>query len=322
MAKTGRQSEDDVDALFRLPLGEFVAERKALAARLKKEGRATESEDVQSLAKPSISAWTVNQLHWQHRDAFNRLLATGQRFRKSQSSGKVAEMREALEERRESLARLEALATSLLQNTGHNPTLDVIRRIATTLEAVSAYEVLPDGSSPGRMTKDVDPPGFESLASFVATPEIAKRTEAARHMTLVKASEPRANATRPAASTRTKTATKESRHEDQRRASRLANVAAAKAALAKARKVLTAARAKAQNLKATQTKFDAAAKEAEKRRRELEQRFMKAGVVADAANERARTGKIEVDEANKALENAKRSVEDASEKLDSLIGAE
>jgi len=322
MAKTGRQSEDDVDALFRLPLGEFVAERKALAARLKKDGQATASEDVKSLAKPSISAWTVNQLYWQHREAFDQLLATGQRFRKSQSSGKVADMREALNARRESLARLETLATSLLQDTGHNPTLDIIRRITTTLEAVSAYEVLPDGSSPGRMTKDVDPPGFESLASFVATPGTAKRNEAAKRMTLVKASEPRASSTRPVASPRTKTANKESRHEDQRRANRLANIAAAKTAVANARKVLTAARAKAQNLKATQTKFDAAAKKAETHRRELEQRFMKAGAAAEAATERAHAGKTEMDEANKALENAESSVEDATKKLDSLSSAD
>ena len=56
-----------MDALFKLPLAEFTGARNDLAARLKREGRANDSNFVKALAKPSISAWAVNQLHWNHR---------------------------------------------------------------------------------------------------------------------------------------------------------------------------------------------------------------------------------------------------------------
>src|SRR5216683_690613 len=122
--------EDDVDALFRLPLAEFTGARNTLAARLKKAGRdneAGEADLVKALVKPSISAWTVNQLYWKHREAFDRLIASGEHFHKAQSSrlaGKLADMRTALDTRREALTQLSDLATSLLRDAGHNPSLD------------------------------------------------------------------------------------------------------------------------------------------------------------------------------------------------------
>src|SRR6266550_5067760 len=129
--------DDEIDALFKLPLTEFVGARKALAARLKQNGLVSEAEGVKALAKPSMSAWTVNQLYWRHRDAFDELIATSQRFRKAQSSGKMVNMREALDARREALSHLSDLAAEALRDAGHNPSLDTLRRIATTLEALS-----------------------------------------------------------------------------------------------------------------------------------------------------------------------------------------
>jgi hypothetical protein len=105
---------DDIDALFKLPLTEFINARKTLAARLKKNAYADEAQSVTALAKPSVSAWTVNQLYWNHRDEFDELISTGQRFRKAQASGKMVNMREALDARREALAQLSDLATEIL----------------------------------------------------------------------------------------------------------------------------------------------------------------------------------------------------------------
>ncbi len=45
--------EDDVDALFRLPLTEFISARKTLAARLKKEGHGDQANRVKALVKPN-----------------------------------------------------------------------------------------------------------------------------------------------------------------------------------------------------------------------------------------------------------------------------
>src|ERR1041384_2455917 len=149
--------DDDINELFKAPLTDFIAARKVLAARLKKNGFASEAEEVKALPKPSISVWTVNQLYWRHREAFDELIATGQRFRKAQATGKMVNMREALDARREALSHLSDLATAILSDAGHNPSLDTLRRIAATLEALSAYASLSEGPKFGRLTEDIDP---------------------------------------------------------------------------------------------------------------------------------------------------------------------
>src|ERR1051326_8824380 len=115
-----RKLKDDVDELFKLPLSEFIGARNALAAQLKKSGQANDANLVKTLAKPSVSAWTVNQLYWHHRAAFDKLLAAGQRLR-----GKVTDVRGALGARQEALLHLSDLANALLRDAGHNPTQDM-----------------------------------------------------------------------------------------------------------------------------------------------------------------------------------------------------
>ena len=77
MAQKREKGEDEVEALFRLPLDQFTSARNALAARLRKNGHAEQAEQVKSLTKPPVSAWAANQLFWRHREAFQSLLASG-----------------------------------------------------------------------------------------------------------------------------------------------------------------------------------------------------------------------------------------------------
>jgi len=340
--------DDDVDALFRLPLAEFIGARKTLAARLKKDGRAADAEHVKLLAKPSISAWAVNQLYWQHREAFDRLIATGQRFHKAQTSGKVANMREALEARRETLSELTDLATTVLREAGYNPSTDAVRRVTTTLEAMSAYASLSDSGSagshrptPGRLTHDVDPPGFESFAGFAGSggatsgsknsepgADRGPRAGSPRGVVVATGSTARVRGTgKPtrlssSESASTKTQPKAAREVSRLEASRQTKIAAAKISLQNAKKSLTAARTEAQSLEATKKKVDAAAREAESHRREAEARFKKATVASEDATERAQAVAAEVGEATKALDDAKRAVESATKELEALFREE
>ena len=305
MAKnSGSKFDADVDALFKLPLSEFIGARKTLASQLKKEGRANDAELVQTLAKPPISAWAVNQLYWNYRAAFDRLMATGQRFRKAQTSrqsAKAGDMREALESRREALSELSDLATEVLRNAGHNPSLDTIRRITTTLEGMSAYASLADGPTPGRLTQDVDPPGFESLAAFI--PSAGARS---------KESSSKKSASADAKSTKTN----EARHlEDERRT----KIATAKFSLQDAKKSLVDARARVEGLESTQKKADADVKDIEKQKREADDRLKKINAELEDATARARSVKVEVTAASKAVEQAKRAVDKATKELESLF---
>ncbi|MDX6304932.1 MAG: hypothetical protein QOI77_1901, partial [Blastocatellia bacterium] len=233
--------DDDVDALFKLPLTEFVGARKALAARLKQNGLVSEAEGVKALAKPSISAWTVNQLYWRHRDAFDELIATGQRFHKAQVTGKMVNMREALDARREALSQLSDLASEALRDAGHNPSLDTLRRISTTLEALSAATSLSATSlshrpTLGRLTEDIDPPGFDSLGSFAPSAGITKPAAKPLHVSPSKKAVAVSSKTQEAAA------------EASRQKERQARINSAKASLQQNRKSLTAARAALKSL--------------------------------------------------------------------------
>jgi hypothetical protein len=311
MAKS--KLDHDLDELFRLPLAEFTAARNSLAKQLKQAGRGNDADFVKTLAKPSISAWTVNQLYWQHRDAFDRLIATGERFRQAQTSrtGGMAGMRGALDARREALVHLSDLATALLDDAGHNPGPDTVRRITTTLEALSAYASLADGPRPGHLTHDVDPPGFESLASFVPSAGVTALTAKPQRVT---SSE---NPDRAGPSTGRKAEPAGNVHLLEER--RQAKIAAAKVSLQEAKSLLTEARSRAKSLEAAQKKVDAAAKEAEKQKRQAEERFEKARAAWEDADRRARSMEDELEEATQAVKDAERDVERASKDLDGLV---
>lgn len=298
-----RKLEDDIDALFRLPLAEFISARNALATQLKQKGRQNDADRVKLLAKPSVSAWAVNQLYWDHREAFDQLIATGKRFRPAQTSrrgGKVSGMRDSLDARRDALVHLLDLATELLRDAGHNPSLDTLRRITTTLEAMSAYALLPGGPSPGRLTQDVDPPGFESLASLMSGGATIEDTDEAAPITPARKSTTTANVRRL---------------EEARRA----RIADAKVTLQEAKRSLSEARAMAQSLEVAQKKANAEAKEAEKYRREAEDLLEKATAASEDAARRAQDAAAEVEEATQALDDAKRTVEEATKELESLL---
>ena len=304
---------DEVDELFKLPLAEFTDARNELAKRLKQNGRANDANLVKTLTKPSVSAWTVNQLYWNHRDEFETLLAAGRRVREAQVSGapsRLAEMRTALDARREALVELSELATSLLRDAGSNPSLETIRRITTTLEAISA---LADGPTLGRLTQDVDPPGFESLASFMAGTGTAAVKAAAKPARISKSGV----SAGPPSQQQAAAAREAQRLEEMRQA----KIAAAKITLQAAKKSLADARAHAQTLESTQKKVNAEAKQAEKQLREAEERLKKARTASEAAAERAENIEEEIAAAAKTMEKAKRAVENASKELESLFAS-
>jgi len=311
MAKNGKGNlEDEIDALFKLPLTEFTPARNTLASQLKKDGRANDANLVKSLTKPSISAWAVNQLYWHHRQEFDSLIATGQRYRqaqKSRTTGKIADVRGSLDARRNSLNDLTELATELLQEAGSNPAPDTIRRITTTLEALSAYSSVSDGPTPGRLTNDVDPPGFESLASlFAGSVAMKAKTEPARS----------APAQKPSKSSSQSVDLQKKRELEQ---TRQIKIAAAKLAIQNAKRSLTEAKAKVQRLESAQKKVQAEAKQAEKELREAEQRFKKAKFIAEDAKQSYENVLAETAEAKREAEDARREVDHASKELEVLF---
>lgn len=308
----GKDLQQEIDALFQLPLTEFTAARNALAARMKKAGRTEQADQIKALPKPSVAAWAANQLYWAHRSTFERLIDAGERFRKAQTaqlSGAAADMREPLEARRAALSELSAGAAELLRQAGSSATPDTMRRITTTLEALSTYAGLPDAPRPGRLTDDVQPPGFETLAALV--PRLAgERTPGP---TRVLPFQQKTTARRGAS--------KKSGADDEttRAAERKERAAAARAAVTAAERTLRAARKAAHRAEEELKKAAARAKEAEQEKVLAEQQLEQAAAAAEAARKNARAVAAQAEEAAQEVSDAERALEKATTELTSII---
>jgi len=297
-----KQAGDEVDQLFQIPLSEFTSARNTLTAKLKKEGDAERADRVKTLGKPSISAWVANQLYWRQRKPFERLLAAGEQFRQAQMAqlgGRSADLRAPLEARREALGELTGLAAEVLRNAGHPASPDTMRRVTTTLEALATYGEQPDAPQPGRLTADVDPPGFEALAALVprqTPPRVIPFNHPKPQPRKRKTSDDKEEAKRQEAERR-------AREVEARKELREAELA-----LADAKK--TAARARAEMKTAA-----ARAKAADKTKTALESRFEKLTAAAEAARQDARRVASHAEEAAQAVDDAERAVKIAREKL-------
>jgi hypothetical protein len=298
-----------IDDLFKLPLAEFTAARNALAASLKEGGRAEDAAAVKALTKPPLSAWTVNQVYWRHRKAFDQLIAAGEKLRKAQASqlaGKGGELRAPMEALRSALTDLARRAAALLGEAGHPVTPDLTRRVNTTLEALATYGSQPGAPPAGRLTADVDPPGFEALSALVPRSRGKRAT----------GSEPsRVIPFRPPAKTapakKLSPAAKKRQEEQERNAQRKA----AMAALREAERDLRDAQKALAQREAALRKAAARAKVTEKAKAAIEKRLEKVSADADAARQDARRVASAAEEAAQSVQDAERAVEKARQDL-------
>ena len=171
--------DDELDRLYGLPLEEFTNERNALARELRKAGEREEADRVKSLAKPSLSAWAVNQLARRERLQVRSLLTAGERLRAAQEEllggGSREELQEAVARQRETVAALLASAEDVLRSAGHPATEATLQRIRDTLTAAAGDEQGAELVRDGRLTEDLDPAGFGPFAPGAAGERKAPR---------------------------------------------------------------------------------------------------------------------------------------------------
>jgi hypothetical protein len=296
MAKRGSDVTSEIDALFQLPLTEFTAARNALAGRLKKAGQAEAAERVKGMPKPPATAWTVNQLYWRHAAGIEALLDVGERFRKAQAAqlaGKNADLRTVLNERREALSELMKRATDILKDAGHAVSPDATRRVATTLESLATWGKAEGAPQPGRLTEDLDPPGFEALAALVPRPGGGKGASEPSRLLQFRQEE-RARAKRK-----------------QTEEDKVAERAKAKEAVQAAEKTLRETQREAERSEAALKKAAAKAKAAENAKAEMEKRYEQLQEEAQAASREARRVAEQAEEAAQAVTDAERELEKA-----------
>jgi hypothetical protein len=163
--------EREIDRLFGLPLDEFTSARNELARQLTKEGDTDGAGEIRALGKPSVSAWTINQLSRREPGAVRELLAAGDAVRNTQKrllqeAGKPDSLRDALGKERQAINALTELAGSVLEESGRPATRAMLQRIAGTLEAAAVEDTGRRLLKAGRLTGDLEPAGFEAFTGL------------------------------------------------------------------------------------------------------------------------------------------------------------
>jgi hypothetical protein len=150
--------EPEIDRLYQLPLDEFTAARNALARTA-----GPQAADVRQLGKPPVAAWAVNQLYWKRRDVYDALIDASATLRKTHKTilaGRRADLREPARAHEAAIDDALKATLGILQEAGH-PATDATRQaVLNTLRA------LPTSEAPGRLTKALQPGGFEMLQGF------------------------------------------------------------------------------------------------------------------------------------------------------------
>jgi hypothetical protein len=178
--------EREIDRLYALPLDEFTARRNELAKRLKKQGEEDAADEVTALVKPSVPAWTINQLARRQKKEVQALLTTGTRLRKAQeralAGGGPDALQAAQAEERESVRDLTQRAAAILEEAGRPATRAVLERVRATLGAAVLTDPERAALKAGRLTTEVQVSGFDALAGITPaktapTDELAVRRE-------------------------------------------------------------------------------------------------------------------------------------------------
>jgi hypothetical protein len=161
--------DDELDRLYGLQLPEFTRARDELARKLRKEGDREAADEVKALAKPSLAAWTVNQLARKEPMQVRALMTAGERLRTAQAEllegGGPDELQAALQRQRDVVGALVESAKRILETAGHAATEATLERVRGTLTSAAADEEGARLVELGRLPKELEPAGFGGISA-------------------------------------------------------------------------------------------------------------------------------------------------------------
>ncbi|MEO7270906.1 MAG: hypothetical protein ABIX28_05810 [Vicinamibacterales bacterium] len=150
--------DEGIARLYQIPLADFTAARNVLA----KQAGARAAE-VKALQKPPVAAWAINQLFWQRREAYDRLIGAAGDLRAAHGAvlaGKSGDVRAAGRSHEEAIEGALKATLALLRDAGQAVTDATKQAVATTLRALPAAE------PPGQLSATLQPGGFEMLTGL------------------------------------------------------------------------------------------------------------------------------------------------------------
>jgi hypothetical protein len=164
--------ERELDELYAADLGEFTRARNELVKRLRKEGAGDEAAHVAGLKKPTAAVWAANQLAREARKEVDAMLDAGHRVREAQrkalAKGDPRELERAQQAQNASVRGLLGRAREILRERHGSASDATIDRLGATLRAASVDEDGRELLARGRLTEELEPAGFEALASMAA----------------------------------------------------------------------------------------------------------------------------------------------------------
>jgi hypothetical protein len=181
------ETETQIDALYDLPVAEFVVARNALAKALAKTDK-TKSAEIKALPKPSVAAHALNRLVRRRRSSVDDYLDASAQLARAQLSPD-ADFRGAASAQRQALDELVRAAGEIAGDESRA----LAEKIARTLRTIAVDERARQIFLQGRLSSDLADAGFEGLAAMavgIPLPEPAPRPKVAPKLKIVRPPEP------------------------------------------------------------------------------------------------------------------------------------
>jgi hypothetical protein len=141
------------DELYGLTPAEFTAARDERAREVRATGQRDEAAAIKKLARPTASAWLVNQLSRAAPDQVSRLTEVGEALEQAQRTLAGDRLRELSGQRRQVISELLAELTDVSAAAGQPASAVVMGEVRATLEAALADAGARAAVLSGRLTK-------------------------------------------------------------------------------------------------------------------------------------------------------------------------
>ncbi len=160
------------DELYALSPAEFTAARDERARQVRAAGHRDLAAEIKKLARPTASAWLVNQLARTAADSLSRLFEVGAALQEAQRTLAGDRLRELSAERRQVVADLIPVAAGFAADAGQPASPAVLAEVRATLEAALADPQAGLAVRSGHLTKALAYAGLGEvdLAAVVALP--------------------------------------------------------------------------------------------------------------------------------------------------------
>jgi hypothetical protein len=167
------------DELYGLPPGEFTAARDERARAAKAAGRREDAAAIRKLARPTTSAWLVNQLSREASDGLGRLFEVADALQEAQRTLAGDRLRELSAQRRQVVTVLLPVAAAVADRAGQPASPAVLEEVRATLEAAVADNGARDAVRSGMLTRALAYAGLGEVdltaAAALAPAKLAER---------------------------------------------------------------------------------------------------------------------------------------------------